>query len=57
MLFGNKKLPVHVSNTSTETACLKLIFTKLVCSVKEGAGTPYQRVLLQKALIKSIKSK
>jgi len=30
----NKKVLVHVSNYSTEAACLKLIFTKLACSIK-----------------------
>jgi len=26
-LFGNKNVPVHTSNTSTEAACLMVIFT------------------------------
>ena len=34
--FGNKKVPVHMSYTSSETACLKLIFTKLACSMKKA---------------------
>ena len=34
-VFGNKKVRVHMSNTSTETASLKLIFTKLACSMKK----------------------
>ena len=42
---------VRVSNTSTETACLKLIFTKFACSMTKGASTPYQWVLSQKALV------
>jgi len=49
--FGNKKMPVRMSNTSTETTCLKLIFfTKFECSMKKGAGTPYRRARVQKAL-------
>jgi len=33
VLFGNKNVPVHTSNTGTETACLKLIFAKFACSI------------------------
>ena len=50
MLFGHKKVPVCMSKTSSETACLKFIYTKFACSMKKGAGTPYQRVPSQKAL-------
>jgi len=40
-----------MSSTSAENARIKLMFTKFSCSMKKGAGRPYQRVLLQKALI------
>ena len=30
-----------MSNTNTEAACLKFIFTKFTCNVKKAAGTPY----------------
>jgi len=33
--FFEENMPVHMTNTSTEIACLKLIFTKFVCSMKE----------------------
>jgi len=36
--FGNKKVPVRMSNTSTEIACLKLIFTKFICSMKKASA-------------------
>jgi len=35
LLSGNKKLPKRISNSSTEAACLKLIFTKFARSVKK----------------------
>ena len=35
MLFGDKKVSICMSNTSTETACLKLIFTKFARSMKK----------------------
>jgi len=36
--FWKQQVPVRMSNTSTETACLKFIFAKFACSMKKGAG-------------------
>jgi len=32
VFFGNKNVPLYMSDTSNETVCLKLIFTKFACS-------------------------
>jgi len=41
--FGNKKVWVHTSTTSTETACLKLIFTMKKVQIRHTGNVPSQK--------------